>query len=224
MRRLAAAGALAIGVTVAATPPPASACSWVQPPLSEVAASADHVFVGVVAEVPAPQTYVVEVERLFRGAPPASMTFRPDPADGLTTCMVLRAGERYVIGTDRVEGPLGVGQVWYHLVGPAANGVYLLNWTGTVDELFAELDGLPDTALPRQGGARPNAAQLAGTLLILFGAAVTIRRTAAPVTAWPGAAKLMARGTRRLVPTVESTSAAVAHRPAASAIPERIYR
>jgi len=150
MRRLTAAAALAIGISLAGAPSPATACSWASPSLQEAAASADHVFVGLVTEVPSPQTYVVEVERVFRGAPPASMTFRPDPEDGLTTCMVLEAGERYVIGTDRVEGPLRVSQVWYHLAGEVANGTYLLNWNGTVDELFAEIAALPDTSMERE--------------------------------------------------------------------------
>jgi hypothetical protein len=165
IRRLAVAGALSLSLSLAIAPVPAAACSWVPPSLNEVAASADYVFVGVVTEVPAPQTYLVEVERVFRGAPPASMTFMPDPEEGLGTCMSLEAGERYVIGTDRVEGPLNVGQVWYHLGGEVANGIYLLNWTGTVDELLAELAALPDTSLPLEAPA-PGLIRLTGMLLI----------------------------------------------------------
>ena len=182
VRRLAAAGALALGLSLAAAPLPASACSWVPPSLSEVAASADFVFIGVVAEVPSPQTYVVEVERVFRGAPPASMTFRPDPEEGLSTCMSrLKAGERYVIGTDRVEGPLNVGQVWYHLNGDVATGTYLVNWPGTVDELFAELAALPDTSLARESPA-PGVIRLTGLLFIGVAVALVAHRRAGAST------------------------------------------
>lgn len=171
MKRLASAGTLAIGVLLASAPAPAAACSWVPPSLREVAASADHVFIGLVTEVPSPQTYVVEVERAFRGDPPASMTFEPDPADGLTTCMALEAGERYLIGTDRFEGAIEVGQVWYHLDGDVANGVYLLNWTGTIEALFSELAALPDTSM----APTANLIQLIGLALVTSAAVISVR-------------------------------------------------
>ena len=175
-RRLAAAMALSATLVLAVGHRPVAACSWVPPTLDEAARGAQLLFVATVSEVPAPRTYVVDVERAFRGEIPETLVYSPEPGSVGSSCdAALEVGGTYLFAPQSLEGPLTIGDVWFELDGQDALGVYLLNYEGDVDDLLARLSALPDTALPRETPSSPVGIAGIGLLVLVAPIVLAIR-------------------------------------------------
>jgi hypothetical protein len=63
-----------------------AACSFAPATLDQVAAEAELIYVARVTDKPADRTYVLDVQEVFRGDVPATVTFEPDPSAGVSSC------------------------------------------------------------------------------------------------------------------------------------------
>ena len=171
IRRLATAMLLGAGLVIGSGARPVAACQWLPPQLEEVAtAGVDTLFVGRVAEIPAARTYVVDVLRVFRGDPAPQITFAPWSTEAISSCEAgLDLGATYLFAPSRIDGVLGIGDVWARIEGQEVSAIYVQEWTGSADALYAYLEGLPDTAVPLPRRAS-DPVLLVGILLVGFAA------------------------------------------------------
>jgi len=111
--------------------------------------SATAIFIARVDDVPGDRTYVLETVQVFRGSVPDSISFAPDPDEGVSTCeAALRDGATYLFGVRDLEGLLGLGDVWLRIFANRVEREFVDPPTTDPEALIALLQGLPDTAMP----------------------------------------------------------------------------
>jgi hypothetical protein len=163
-----------------------AACSWLPPTLDEVVDDANYIFYGAVTENPAARSYVVEVERVFRGTVPDVLTFAPDAGSSVSSCEAgLDVGSIYVFGMRSLDGGvLGIGDVWLRLSGTTVQGFYAEAPDLDFANLVSYLAGLPNTST---GGSGAAAATLTATgLAMLIASALLFVTKDRPTLVGPG--------------------------------------
>jgi hypothetical protein len=161
---------LAIGSVVA--------CTFVPRTLSEAAELSSYIYVARVVDNPADRTYVLDVQEVFRGDVPATLTFAPDPGEPVSSCEAApHVGSTYLFGNQDLDGVLGQGEVWLRIKGDEFVAVSIVAPDGGTADLYETLRELPDTALPAPPS--PRTAPAPGT--VMMGVALLIAAIATAI-------------------------------------------
>lgn len=156
-----------------------AACSFAPATLDQVAAEAELIYVARVTDKPADRTYVLDVQEVFRGDVPATVTFEPDPSAGVSSCEAsVKVGATYLFGSDDLEGPLGLGDIWLRIDGQQLVGLLITTPSGDTAALYETLRDLPDTAmrLPATPPPTPGPITWAGIALLIAALTATVPR------------------------------------------------